>query len=90
MISAASIQYELQGRFNDLADEVGKHHLSVRWESGPRIVRIGAMVENYDWEHRMSVLRSLRAFERDHADEFAVEYDILPLEAVNDEAFAEA
>lgn len=90
MIDASSIQYELLGRFEGLNDRLGKKHLSVRWEPGPRIVRVGAMVENYDWDTRMEVLRTLRAFERQHADEFAVEYDIVPLEAVMDESFAEA
>lgn len=89
MTSRSSLQYELEGRFNGLPAEVGKHHLSVRWEAAPQVVRVGAMIENYDWETRMAVLRILRAFERDHADEFAVEYDIVPLEAVTD-AFAEA
>jgi len=29
------------------------------------------------------------AFEQAHADEFAVEFDVLPLEAVTDDAYAE-
>ncbi len=90
MITDASIKYELLGRFNELAEVTGKSHVSVRWESAPRIARIGAMVENYDWDTRMTVLRTLREFERMHADEFAIEYDIVPLEAVTDESYAEA
>lgn len=38
----------------------------------------------------MSVLKALLDFERDHADELAIEFDIIPLESVRDEEFAEA
>lgn len=89
MPSRQSLQFELEGRFNDLDPQVGKHHLSVRWEPTPQIVRVGAMIEHYDWDNRLAVLKLLRAFESDHADDFAVEYDILPIEAVTDD-FAEA
>lgn len=89
MITAESIQYELYGRFDDLAEAVGKHHLSVRWESAPRVARVGAMLENYDWDSRMKAIEVMYDFQKTHADEFAVEYDILPLDAVTDESFAE-
>jgi hypothetical protein len=90
MISATTLRYELEGRFTGLADEVGKHHVSVRWEPAPRIARVGAMIEHYDWDTRMATLSLLRSFEAEHADEFALEYDIVPLEAVTDQEFAEA
>jgi hypothetical protein len=38
----------------------------------------------------MATIGRLLAFEADHADEFAVEFDVVPLAAVNDESFAEA
>jgi hypothetical protein len=88
MVSAATLQYELAGRFDEL--EVGKTHLSVRWEPAPGIARVGAMIERYDWDNRMSAIRALLAFQSQHADEFAVEFDVLPLDAVQSDDFAEA
>ena len=88
MITHETIRYELEGRFRDL--HVGKTHLSVRYDRAPRIVRVGACLSEYNWDNRMAVLESLLSFEQDHADEFALEFDIVPLEAVADEAFAEA
>lgn len=88
MISKETIRYELEGRFADLG--VGKTHMSVRYEPAPRIARVGACLANFTWENRMAALEALLQFESDHADEFAVEFDIVPLEAVVDEAFAEA
>ncbi|HQZ00845.1 MAG TPA: hypothetical protein PKV13_12085 [Propionicimonas sp.] len=89
--TSASLQYELESRLNgDAAEHVGKFHVSVRWEPLPAVARVGAMIENYDWDNRMRTLRVLRAFEADHAEDFALEYDIIPLEAVTDEAFVDA
>lgn len=88
MITAESVRYELVGRFEEL--DLGKTHLSVRYEPGPRIVRVGACLERYDWDNRMAAIEALATFERDHADEFALEFDVIPLEAVRDEDFAEA
>lgn len=88
MIGQDSIRYELEGRFADLA--LGKTHISVRYEAGPRIVRVGVCLDRYDWDTRLRAIRGMAEFERVHGDEFAVEFDIIPLEAVNDEAFAEA
>lgn len=88
MITADSLKYELVGRFADLS--VGKTHLSVRYEPGPRIVRVGACIERYDWDNRMATIQSLLDFERDHRDEFALEFDVIPLESVQDDEFAEA
>ena len=88
MISTQTLQYELEGRFADLGLDT-KHHLSVRWEPGPSIVRVGAMLDDYTWERRMSVIAALLDFERDHADEFAVEFDIFPLAPAQDDEFAE-
>lgn len=85
-----SLRFELDGRFQAVAREIGKVHISVRFEPLPAVARVGAMLENYDWDNRMRTLRVLREFERVHVDEFALEYDIVPLEAVTDATFAEA
>lgn len=90
MISSESLRYELSGRFLEAASELGKTHVSVRYEPAPRVARIGLMLDRYDWDNRMQAIRLLRKFEAEHADEFAIEYDVLPLEAVNDVEFAEA
>ena len=90
MITTDTLRYELEGRFLPVVRDLEKHYLSVRWEAAPRIVRVGACIEPYDWDRRMAALTTLLDFEKDHADEFAVEFDIVPLHAVNDEEFAEA
>ena len=82
-----NLLYELTARF---ATVTGKAHLSLRWEPGPRIVRVGACLDNYTWETREQAIATLLNLESDHADEFALEFDVVPLDAVNDEAFAEA
>jgi hypothetical protein len=89
MITSESVGYELRGRFEDLP-ELGKTHFSVRYEPGPSIVRVGACITNYDWANRMRTIERMLAFEAEHADEFAVEFDVVPLEPVQDEHFAEA
>lgn len=83
MITSESIRFELSGRFNELP--VGKTHLSVRYEPGPRIARIGACLDRYDWETRQAAIEALLDFERAHADEYAIEFDVIPLDAVTDE-----
>lgn len=87
MITTDTLKCELEGRLKAL--DVGKQHVSVRCEPGPAIVRTGVMIEEYDWDNRTHILRSLLAFEADRADEFALEFDIIPLDAVIDESFAE-
>ncbi len=89
MISAENLKYELSGRLHELASVTGKTHLSVRWEPQARIVRVGACLEEYNWDSREAVLKRLLAFEADHFDELALEFDIIPLHAVRDESFAE-
>ena len=89
MISQETLHYELSGRFAELLDDIGKNHISVRWEPGPRIVRVGACIEQYNWDNRMRVIETMLKFERDHADEFAVEFDVVPLAPVQDDDFAE-
>jgi hypothetical protein len=89
MISTETLQYELSGRLADLGLD-SKHHISVRWEPAPAIVRVGLMIDDYTWDNRMRVLEMLLGFERDHADEFAVEFDIVPLAPVQDDEYAEA
>lgn len=89
MISVQTLNDELTGLAARTLD-AGKRHISVRWESAPAIVRVGLMIEHYDWDNRMHAIRMLRDFEISHADEFALEYDIVPFEPVMDENFAEA
>lgn len=88
MSVVGNIKYELEGRFAESG--IGKSHLSVRYESGARVARVGACLDDYTWESRKSAIAIMTQFERDHATEFAVEFDIVPLGAVNDEAFADA
>lgn len=88
MVTSESITFELRGRLADL--EVGKTHLSVRYEPGPRIVRVGAAIDTYTWDTRAAVLDRLLEFEDAHADEFAVDFDIIPLGPVSDPTHAEA
>ena len=83
-----ALTHELEHRFADV--EVGKTHFSVRYERGPGIVRVGAMIGSYNWSNRELALDRLVSFEQDHSGEFAVEFDIVPLEPVIDEDFAEA
>jgi hypothetical protein len=89
MISAQTVHYELAGRVADLGLET-KHHISVRWEPGPAVVRVGLMIDHYTWDNRMRVLEMLLGFEPYHADEFALEFDIVPLAPVQSDEFAEA
>jgi hypothetical protein len=72
-----------------LFPEEGKRHVSLRWEPGLGVALVVVMVAGYTWDTRMNVLRLLLDFERAHADELSVDFDILPLEAVNDAADAE-
>ena len=90
MISVDTLRFELEGRFRAISDDIGKHHLSVRWEPLPGVARVGACIGTYNWESRMAAIRALLSFERAHSDEFAVDFDVIPLEALNDQAFAEA
>jgi hypothetical protein len=90
MISSETLRYELSGRLRELDADLGKTYLSVRWEPDPRIVRVGACIQSYTWDNRMAVIGKLLDFEQAHADELALEFDVIPLDAVNDEQFAEA
>lgn len=85
-----TLKFELHGRLDDLLPVVGKTHLSVRWEPGARILRLGVCIDTYTWENRMTVLERLLTFEADHSNDFALEFDILPLAAVEDPSFASA
>lgn len=83
-----AIKHELNGRLMDV--DVGKTHISVRYESGPRIVRVGACIGTYNWDNREKVLDRLVDFMHDHAEDYSVEFDIVPLDAVVDPEYAEA
>jgi hypothetical protein len=82
-----NVKYEIDGRFKDLG--LGKTHLSVRYEPDSRVVRVGACIADYTWEKRSQVIDTLLDFEDSHAGEFALEFDVLPLEAVTDPAYVE-
>lgn len=83
-----TLKFELHGRLDELLPQVGKTHISVRWEPTSRIVRVGVCIDDYTWEHRMVVLERLLAFEADHRDDFALEFDIVPLAAVEEPNFS--
>jgi hypothetical protein len=89
MISVETLQFELHGRLDDLLPTTGKTNISVRWEPVARIARVGVSIDEYTWEHRMQVLERLLDFERAHKDDLAMEFDIIPLMAIEDESFAE-
>lgn len=82
MSVAENVRYELDGRLTEAG--LGKRHVSVRFEPGPRIIRAGVALANYSWETRMVAIEALVALEDGHEDEFAVEFDVIPLEALND------
>ncbi len=79
----------LKGELDEALQGVGKYHLSVRWEAGPRVARVGVCVADYSWDVRDDVLRRVLAVEAAHADDIAIEVDIVPLDAVNTTGFAE-
>lgn len=86
MAMRENVEFELAGRFRDL--DLGKTHISVRYEPEGKVVRVGACISNYNWEARDRVLRALMEFEDSHVGEFSLEFDILPLEAVTDPNYA--
>lgn len=88
LVNVDTLKFELHGRLDDLLPVVGKTHISVRWEPEARIVRLGVCIDSYTWDNRMTVLERLLAFEMDHSDDFALEFDIVPLMAVEDPHFA--
>lgn len=89
MITVESLKFELHQRLDDLLPVVGKTHPSVRWEPIARIVRVGIAIDDYTWDNRMAVLERLLEFEAAHKDEFALEFDIIPLHAIEDSGFAQ-
>jgi hypothetical protein len=90
MTSIESIRYELDGRMQEIGHCVGKFDLSLRWEPMARIVRVGFLIQNYQWAPRMRVIELATAFQRAHLDDFAVDFDVIPYESVIDTEFAEA
>lgn len=71
-----NVTYELEGRLRAL--DLGKTHLSVRYEPEAKLVRVGACLSDYNWESRDRVIDALLEFEDSHADEYAVEFDVAP------------
>lgn len=83
-----NLRFELAGRFEPLESDLGKTHLSVRYEPEGSIVRVGACIASYTWSNRSKVIDLLLEFEDSHAGEFALEFDVVPLEAVTDPNYA--
>lgn len=90
VVEVDTLKFDMNRRLDDLLPIIGKKHVSIRWEPQARIVRLGVMIDSYTWDNRMAVLDRVLAFEADHKDEFALDFDIFSLGAVEDEAFAEA
>lgn len=90
VIEVDTLKFEVHQRIDDLLPATGKNHVSVRWEPQARIVRLGVMIDKYTWDARMAVLDRLLEFEAEHKDDFALEFDIFELQAVENEAFADA
>ena len=90
VVEVDTLKFEVHRRIDDLLPTTGKNHVSVRWEPQARIVRLGVMIDNYTWDNRMVVLDRLLEFEAEHKNDFALEFDIVELQAVEDEAFADA
>lgn len=82
-----NVTFEIEGRLEPL--QLGKKHISVRYEPDTKIVRIGACITNYNWETRDKVIQALLDFEDSHEGEFAVEFDVVPHEAVVDPEYAQ-
>jgi hypothetical protein len=80
-------RFEIEDRLLDVGV---KKHVSVRWEPGSGICRVGVMLHDYTWETRDAVLEHVLAFEEAHADDVAVEVDIFPLEAATSAEYAHA
>lgn len=80
-------RFEIEDRLLDIDM---KKHVSVRWEPGSGICRVGVMLHEYSWETRDEVLRRVLEFEDAHGDDLAVEVDIFPLEAATSAEYAHA
>lgn len=87
--SVESLKYEVMGRLRDLEPALGKTHLSARWEPTTRIARLGVCIENYTWELREDIVSRLVALQMDHQSDFALEFDVIPVEGVRDDEYAE-
>lgn len=90
MTSIESVRYELEARMREISQEVGKFDLSLRWEPMSQIVRVGFLIQNYEWASRMRVIELATAFQQAHLDDFAVDFDVIPFDSVIDTEFAEA
>ena len=86
MLTLEDLRAELENRLTEVPT---KKHISVRWEPAPGICRVGVCIKDYDWDTRDRVIDHLLAFEDAHAGEVAVEFDVIPLDAVSTVGFAE-
>jgi hypothetical protein len=87
--SQETLKYEVAGRIRDIEPQLGKTHLSTRWEPMTRIARVGVCIENYTWDVRNLIIERLVQFQFAHKDEFALEFDVIPVEGVRDDEYAE-
>ncbi len=86
MLVLETLRAEIEDRLSEVPT---KKHISVRWEPAPGVCRVGVCIADYNWDMRDQVIDRLLAFEDAHAGEVAVEFDVIPLEAVNTVGFAE-
>jgi hypothetical protein len=87
--SVDTLKYEVLGRLRDLEPALGKTHLSARWEPATKIARLGVCVENYTWQVHEDIVKRLVQLQLDHQDDFALEFDVIPVEGVRDDEYAE-
>ena len=86
MLTLDSLKTDIETRLTQVPT---KKHVSVRWEPGPGICRVGVCIHDYTWDTRDEVIDHLLAFEEAHHGEVAVEFDIFALDDVNTAGFAE-
>lgn len=84
------LKCEVMDCLRDIKPDLGTMHLSARWEPAARIAHLGVCIENYTWKIHEDVIKRLVQLQLDHKDDFAVEFDVIPIEGVRDDEFAEA
>lgn len=88
MPSNEALKFEVLGRLRDIEPELGKMHLSTRWETMTKIARVGVCIENYTWEVREKIVERLVQLQLAHQSDFALEFDVIPVEGVRDDEYA--
>lgn len=67
----------------------GKKHVSVRWEPGPGVCRVGVCIDEFTWANREAAIDALLSLENAYGGGVAIDFDVLPLQSVNTIGFAE-